>query len=305
MEQQPTGFAEGLNKLQQEAAAHISPLPVQRSRPDSSQSITGPITGERPCSRASSVMGADESRPLSTPPQNSESHLSQLSGPLFTEDRYSTSTVTDEESCDAEITTITQWQTPSQTTTMVMSPARPVSTPSMADCSTQGDPDQTAQQGNHGDNQNNPTMSIQHTNNYLIPDGSDRCIHDIQDKTFHRGILENGHNAYLVELLDIKSLLCTSRYLMDEVTGQFYAVFGNSYQCMCTIPRLTHTWETGQLIDELAATRHAFGCMGPTGPAPVTQISQLCLADPVGTAYTEDLIPDLTTQKPPPRTVPY
>ena len=92
---------------------------------------------------------------------------------------------------------------------------------------------------------------------------------------------------------------------MDEVTGQFYAVFGNSYQRMCTIPRLTHTWEPGQLIDELAATRHAFGCMGPTGPAPATQISQPCLADPVSTAYTEDLIPGLTMQKPPQGTVPY
>ena len=249
-------------------------------------------------------MGTDESRPQFTPPQNFESHLSQLSGPLFTEDRYSTSTVTNEESCDAEITTITQWQTSSQTTTMVMSPTRSVSTPSMADCSTQGDLSQTAPQGNQGDNQNNPTMPIQHTNNYLIPDGSDRCIQDIQDKTFHRGILENGH-AYLVELPDLKSLLRTSRYLMDEVTGQFYAVFGNSYQCMCTIPRLTHTWETGQLIDELAATRCTFGCMGPTGPAQATQINQPRLMDPAGTAYTEDLIPDLTTQKPPHRTVPY
>ena len=92
---------------------------------------------------------------------------------------------------------------------------------------------------------------------------------------------------------------------MDEVTGQFYAVFGNSYQHMFTIPRLTHTWEKGQLIDELAATRHAFGCMGPMGPARATKINQPHLADPAGTADTEDLIPDLTTQKPPPRTVPY
>ena len=148
-------------------------------------------------------------------------------------------------------------------------------------------------------------MPIQHTNNYLIPDGSDRSIHEIQDKTLCMGILENGHNAYLVELLDLKSLLHTSRYLMDEVTGQFYAVFGNSYQCMCTIPRLLHTWEPSQLIDELAATRCTFGCMGPTGPVPTKQISQPCLADPVSTAYTEDIIPDLTTQKPPPRTLPY
>ena len=74
---------------------------------------------------------------------------------------------------------------------------------------------------------------------------------------------------------------------------------------MCTIPRLTHTWEPGQLINELAVTRHVFGCMGPMGPASATQISQPCLVDPVSTAYTEDIIPDLTTQKPPPRTVPY
>ena len=92
---------------------------------------------------------------------------------------------------------------------------------------------------------------------------------------------------------------------MDKITGQFYAVFGNSCQCMCTIPRLLHTWEPGQLIDELAATRHTFGCMGPTGPAPATQTSQPHLADPVSTDYNEDIIPDLTTQKPPPRIVTY
>ena len=88
---------------------------------------------------------------------------------------------------------------------------------------------------------------------------------------------------------------------MDEVTGQFYAVFGNSYQCMFPIPKLLHIWEPGQLIDELAATRHAFGCIGPTGPAPAMQISQPHLVDPVSMAYNEDIIPDLTTQKPTPQ----
>ena len=52
-------------------------------------------------------------------------------------------------------------------------------------------------------------------------------------------------------------------------------------------------------------SRCTFGSMGPTGPAPATQISQPHLVDPVSAAYTEDLIPDLTTQKPPPRAVPY
>ena len=45
--------------------------------------------------------------------------------------------------------------------------------------------------------------------------------------------------------------------------------------------------------------------MGPTGPAPAPQASQPHPADPVSTAYNEDMIPDLATQKPPPRTVPY
>ena len=66
MEQQPTGFAEGLDKLQQEAVVHVSPLPAQPPRPVSSQSITGPITGERPCSRVLSVVGTDEGQPQCT-----------------------------------------------------------------------------------------------------------------------------------------------------------------------------------------------------------------------------------------------
>ena len=40
------------------------------------------------------------------PTQDSGSHLSQLSCPLFTEDRYSTSSEDDQEACDAEITQI-------------------------------------------------------------------------------------------------------------------------------------------------------------------------------------------------------
>ena len=243
--------------------------------------------------------------PFQTLSQNFGSQLSQSSAPLFTEDRYSTSTDDDQMNCDAEVSKITRQQTPSQVTTIVMSPKRPVSTPSTVNYSTQDDPDQVAPQGNHEYSQNNPTMATQNTNNYLIPDGSDRCIHDKQDKTLHTGILENGHNAYLVGLSDLKSLLRTCRYLMDEVTGQFYAIYGNSYQGMCTIPRLFHTWEPGQLIDKLAATRCAFSYMGPTGPTPAPQPKQPPPAGPISTAYNEDTIPDLTTQKPPPSTVPY
>ena len=79
MDQQHTGFAEGLDKLQQEAVVHISLLPAQQPRPASSQSITGPITGERPCSRALSVMGTDESQPQSTPPLANHHQQLQIS----------------------------------------------------------------------------------------------------------------------------------------------------------------------------------------------------------------------------------
>ena len=47
-------------------------------------------------------------------------------------------------------------------------------------------------------------------------------------------------------------MLHTSRFLMDEKSGQFYAVYGNTYQCMSTKPMLEQTWGTGELIDQLA-----------------------------------------------------
>ena len=68
------------------------------------------------------------------------------------------------------------------------------------------------------------------TNNFFIPDGSNRHIHDIHDKVFHAGYLENGNNAYLLELPGLEEMLHTQKFLMDEMSGQFYAVYGNSYQ---------------------------------------------------------------------------
>ena len=49
------------------SCSHITSTSLT-TRPASSQSITGPITGERPCSRALSVVGVDEDQPQSTPP---------------------------------------------------------------------------------------------------------------------------------------------------------------------------------------------------------------------------------------------
>ena len=74
--------------------------------------------------------------------QDSGTHMSQMSGPLFTEDRLSTSSSSAQEMCDQEVRSITRTCTPSETSTLVMSP-RPGSGATV-DYSTQGDPDQTA-----------------------------------------------------------------------------------------------------------------------------------------------------------------
>ena len=45
--------------------------------------------------------------------------------------------------------------------------------------------------------------------------------------------------------------------------------------------------------------------MGPKGPAPATQAKQQHPVGPVSTTYNENMMPDLTTQKLPPRAVFY
>ena len=125
------------------------------------------------------------------------------------------------------------------------------------DYTTQGDPNQAAPPIYI-----NMVQAVQNqfsrTNDFFIPDGSNRCIHKIRDKVFHARYLENGNNAYLLELPGLKDMLHTSRFLMDETSGQFYAVYGNTYQHMSTKPMLEQTWGTGELIDQLAVTQQAF-----------------------------------------------
>ena len=166
------------------------------------------------------------------------------------------------------------------------------------DYTTQGDPNQvppvyinTAQ----ATTQN----QLFRTNNFFIPDGSNRCIHEIKEKVFHAGYLENGNNAYLLELPGLKDMLHTSKFIMDEMSGQFYAIYGNTYQRMSTKPMLEHSWGTGELIDQLAATQQAFGYTGLSGPRPP-------LNQPQQTADTTCNIPDdILYKKPAPRNVQY
>ena len=122
------------------------------------------------------------------------------------------------------------------------------------DYTTQGDPNQVASITYINTAQATAQNQFFCTNNIFIPDGSNRCIREIQDKVFRARWLENGNNAYLLELQGLKDMLHTSRFLMDEMSGQFYAVYGNTYQCMSTKHMLEQTWGTGELIDQLAAT---------------------------------------------------
>ena len=162
-----------------------------------------------------------------------------MSASLFTEDRDSSSSKDGLAVCDAEITWINRQNEMSQAFTLNLTTGRPTSTPSTMDYTTQGDPNQVAP--------STPINTLVQakiqnqflgTNNFFIPDGSNRHIHGVRDKVFHTGYLENGNNAYLLELPRLEEMLHTSRFLMDEMSGQFYAIYDNTYQCMSTKPML-------------------------------------------------------------------
>ena len=281
-----TIFDTGLDQHHPQTPVHTSPLPTQPPRRTSAQSITGPIPGDRQPSRTTLVTDNSQNRCQSTPPwtdtvkmwetpvptvpptphrlltpciPHPESHdsgscLSQMSACLFTEDRYSSSSEDDLAMCNAEITQINRKNEPPQAFTHNSTTERPTSTLTTMDYTTQGNPNQVAPPTYINTAQATAQNQFLHTNNFFVPDGSNRCIHEIWDKVFHTGYLENGNNAYLLELPGLKEMLHTSRFLMDEMSGQFYAVYGNTYQCMSTKPMLEQTWGTRELIDQLAAT---------------------------------------------------
>ena len=132
-----------------------------------------------------------------------------------------------------------------------------------------------------------------------MPDGSNRRIHQIDNKIFHASYLENGNNAYLLELPALEKMLNTQKFLMDEMSGQFYAVYGNSYQRMSMKPMLKQAWATGELIDQLATTRQAFGYTGLAGSTPPLATGMQ------PTASTSHQPDDLLPRQPAPKTVQY
>ena len=135
---------------------------------------------------------------------------------------------------------------------------RPTSTPTTSDYTTQGDPDASPSTSNLFRSTVTDDEFLG-TNNFFMPDGSNRRIHQINNKIFHAGYLENGNNTYLLELPALEKMLNTRKFLMDEMSGQFYAVYGNSFQWMSMKPMLKQAWATGELIDQLATMRQAFG----------------------------------------------
>ena len=199
--------------------------------------------------------------PLPTSPTSS----SPSSAPLFKEDKYS-STLEEESEADAGVTFI---HGRSHASGMFVNnqTQRPTSTPMTSDYTTQGDPDASPSTSNlfRSTITNDKFLG---THNFFMLDGSNRCIHQIDNKVFHAGYLENGNNTYLLELPALEKMLNMQKFLMDEMSGQFYAVYGNSYQRMSMKPMLQQAWATGELIDKLAATRQAFGYTGLAGSTP-------------------------------------
>ena len=194
--------------------------------------------------------------PLPASPASS-SQPSWSSDPLFKEDKYS-STLEEETEADAEVTFIHGRNQPNRMFAHNPATERPMSTPTTVDYTTQGDPDALPLTSNLFRSTATDDEFLGR-NNFFVPDGSDRHIHQIDNKVFHAGYLENGNNTYFLELPALEKMLNTRKFLMDEMSGQFYTVYGNSYQQMSTKPMLKQAWSTGELIDQLATTRQAFG----------------------------------------------
>ena len=221
-----TTFDAGSSQHHPQMPMHTSPLRCQSTPPwtgtvrmQETPVLTVPAASQKPMTPCIPL-------PRS---QDSNTRLSTLSAPLFTEDRYSSISDDDVEICNAEITLINRQNKPNKTSTTHSTGGRPTSTPSTMDYTTQCDPNQVPPVYI-----NTAQTTKQHqffcTNNFFVPDGSNRRIHEIKDKVFHAGYLENGNNAYLLELLGLKDMLHTSKFIMDEMSGQFYTVYGNTYQ---------------------------------------------------------------------------
>ena len=135
-----TTFDAGSSQHHPQTPIHTSSLRCQSTPPQ-----TGTIRMQEiplPTVPAAAQKPTTTHIPLPTSP-NSGSHLSQLSAPLFTEGRCS-STSEEELEVDAEVTLINRKNKPNRTFTHNSTTGRPTSTPTNMDYTTQGDPNQVA-----------------------------------------------------------------------------------------------------------------------------------------------------------------
>ena len=235
--------------------------------------------------------------PLPASPTSS-SQPSWSSAPLFKEDKYS-STSEEKTEADTEITFINSRNQPNRMFAHNPTTERPTSTPMTVDYTTQGDPNTSSSTPNLF-RSTATDVEFLGTNNFFVPDGSDRHIHQIDNKVFHAGYLENGNNTYLLELPALEKTLNTWKFLMDEMSGQFYTVTSvTSYQWMSTKLMLKQAWATGELFDQLAAMRQAFGYAGLAGSTPPL------VTGTQPTASTSHQPDDLLPKQPAPKTVQY
>ena len=193
-----TTFNAGWNQ-QQQMPTQMPQLPTQSPQATSARRMKTPAP----------MLPPGPHRPLTPcmPLPTSSTSSSQSSAPLFKEDKYS-STLEEETEADAEITFIHGRNQPNGMFTNNPMTERPTSTPTMADYTTQGDPDTSPSTSNLF-RLTAPDVEFLGTNNFFIPDGSDRHIHQIDNKVFHAGYLENGNNAYLLELSALEKMLNT------------------------------------------------------------------------------------------------
>ena len=217
-------FNTGLDQHHQETPTHMPQLPAQSPQANPVRRMKTPVLMLPPGQHRPLTPRT----PLPTSP-TSGSQLSQLSAPLFKEDRYS-STSEEETEADSEVTLINGRNQPNGMFAHNSTTEKPMSTLTTTDYTTQGDPNQVSP-STPPPNMFMPTATETEflgTNNFFIPDSSNRRIHQIHNKVFHAGYLENGNNAYLLELPALEKMLNTWKFLMDETSGQFYTV----YRCL-------------------------------------------------------------------------
>ena len=106
------------------------------------------------------------------------------SAPLFKEDRYS---LTPEE--ESEVDEVTFIHGKNSGTFSNHQAKRPTSTPMPSDYTTEGDPDASPSNLFKSSDIDNEFLG---TNKFFVPDGGNRRIHQIDNKVFHAGYLENG-----------------------------------------------------------------------------------------------------------------